>query len=170
MSCIDTLPLTSLPVGRVRSGENALFSFSPNLAVGRNDPFTELGIHRTQGDQIPTNEEQPHEENSLDEILQLRGLRSSLSDYGMKARVTFRRKHELAIFDKAQATFECQTKRAGAMMRTSQSESEFVSPGRESVVAQRRFALRPCRLYVTSAAAGATEAPPVMVCGQNNGG
>ena len=63
----------------MRSGENALFSFSPNLAVGRNDPFTKLGSHRTQGDQVPTNAEQPHEENSLDEILQLRGLRSNES-------------------------------------------------------------------------------------------
>ena len=49
----------------MRSGENALFSFSPNLVVDRNDPFTKLGIHRTQGDQIPTNGEQPHEETPL---------------------------------------------------------------------------------------------------------
>ena len=49
----------------MRSDENALFSFSSNLAVGRNDPFTKLGIHRTQGDQRPTSEEQPHEETPL---------------------------------------------------------------------------------------------------------
>ena len=62
----------------MRSDENALFSFSSNLCRAQNDPFTKLGIHRKQGDQRPTSEEQPHEENSLDEILQLRGLRSSM--------------------------------------------------------------------------------------------
>ena len=64
----------------MRSGENALFSFSPNLGVDRHDPFTKLGGHRTQGDKTPTSEEQPHDENYLEEILQLRGLRSPISD------------------------------------------------------------------------------------------
>ena len=61
----------------MRSDENALFSFSSNLGVDRNDSFTKLGVHRIQGDKTPTSEEPPHEENSLDEILQRRGLRSS---------------------------------------------------------------------------------------------
>ena len=61
----------------MRSGENALFSFSPHLCSAQNDSFTEFSLHRTQDDQRRHNEEQPHEENSLDEILQLRGLRSS---------------------------------------------------------------------------------------------
>ena len=64
----------------MRSDENALFSFSSNLGGARNESFTELGDHRTQGDKTPTSEEQPHEENSLDEILQLRGQRSPISD------------------------------------------------------------------------------------------
>ena len=62
----------------MRSGENALFSFSPNLAGGRNDSLAELGVHRKQGDQAPPNEEPPHDEKYLEEILQRRGLRSSM--------------------------------------------------------------------------------------------
>ena len=62
----------------MRSGENALFSFSPAVAQHLTIPL------RSKAPLVPKSnrsrsEEQPHEENSLDEILQLRGQRSSFS-------------------------------------------------------------------------------------------
>ena len=54
--------------------------FHRTSADAGNESFTKQGDHRTQGDKTPTSEEQPHDENSLEEILQLRGLRSPFSD------------------------------------------------------------------------------------------
>ena len=159
MSCIDSLPLTSLPVGWVRSGENALFSFSPNLAVSRNDPLAKRPGCTVPKVTTPQSEEQPHDETPLRRFYSCVAyvLLDSLARSGARS-------NAILSYDKFI------TKPAGAMMRTSQSESEFVSPGRESVVAQRRFALRPWSNCGRDQLKGATGAPPVMVCGQNNGG